>query len=76
MLTTNSRVDKLAAARVYFDARNMLETPAVPATAQDSSTSREDDEDEDAVEGSVDAEVVLAKSPSEFIICISRMGST
>ncbi|KAI0761221.1 hypothetical protein BC629DRAFT_1443541 [Irpex lacteus] len=63
MLTTNSRVDKLAAARVYFDARNMLETPAVPATAQDSSTSREDDEDEDAVEGSVDAEVVLAKSP-------------
>lgn len=68
MLTTNSRVDKLAAARVDFDARNMLDTPAVPATAQDPSTSREDDEEEDAVEGSVDAEVVLAKSPSEFII--------
>jgi hypothetical protein len=75
MLLTNQRLDKLAAARVDFQAWGMLDGPLfgaglgeeaavqVPAA---SCTALEDDHDDDeggAVDGDVLAEVLLAKKP-------------
>ncbi len=91
MLVTNSRVDKLAAARVLFDTHGLLDQPVVPTPDHRDSQSAEQpaltrghapentglgfgapperideddaDADSDAVEGDVEAEVVLAKTP-------------
>lgn len=66
MLTTNSRIDKLVAARVDFEARGLLDTPVTQAVnlhVQDM-PDVQDDEDE-VVEGAVEAEVVLARTPGE-----------
>ncbi len=89
MLVTNSRVDKLAAARVVFDTYGMLDTPAVPVKESESTLTQvrgksarddseldrvaeplaaededgDDSDDGDAVDGFVEAEVVLAKTP-------------
>jgi len=69
MLVTNQRLDKLAAARVDFQARGMLDRqfgpldppPDPPANnLQD-----EDDDDGGAVDGDIDSEVILAQIPSE-----------
>lgn len=88
MLTTNSRIDKLTAARVDFDTRGMLDTPAVPGIdpshapmqPQSETTAEGDDadrEEDGAVEGNLEAEVVLAKSPCTsilfFIACTKFM---
>lgn len=73
MLTTNSRIDKLAAARIDFGTRGMLDIPAVPLPSGGDSQPRRgdaainDDDDDSVVEGGIEAEVVLAKSPRKFI---------
>lgn len=75
MLITNTRVDKLTAARADFGTRCMLDNPAVPQssaspqTSQGASANDEDNEDnESVVEDTIEAEVVLAKSPSMYTL--------
>lgn len=71
MLLTNQRLDKLAAARVDFQARGMLagvlsmpvEAAAVP-TALPIMVDDKDDDEGEAIDGEVLAEVLLAKKPS------------
>jgi hypothetical protein len=67
MLVTNQRLDKLAAARVDFQARGMLKTPllgeenvlqAVPPTHL-----HDDDNDEGAVDDDILGEVILSQKP-------------
>ena len=70
MLITNQRLDKLAAARVDFQARGMLDrrfglhdlaqNPPMAANAD-----AEEDDDGVAVDGDIDSEVILAQIPSE-----------
>ena len=70
MLVTNQRLDKLAAARVDFQARGMLDRqfgppelppdPPPPNNLQDV-----EDDDGGAVDGDIDSEVILAQKPSE-----------
>ena len=71
MLITNQRLDKLAAARVDFQARGMLggqqfglEPPPPDPPLHDAGDG--DDDDGGAVDGDVDNEVVLAQCPSEY----------
>ncbi len=71
MLVTNSRIDKLAALQVHLDTRGLLGVSApADATAADSIDQRvkegiqeEGDDDGEAVDGNIDAEVVLSKTP-------------
>jgi hypothetical protein len=69
MPVTNQRLDKLAAARVDFQARGMLDRrfgpPDLPPP--DPANNPEDDEDDDGggVDGDIDSEVILAQCPSE-----------
>ena len=69
MLLTNQRLDKLAAARVNFQARGMLTSSIFarpdPQPLLASSTQPIDDEDDDGggVDGNVLGEVILAKKP-------------
>jgi hypothetical protein len=56
MLTTNQRVDKLAAARVHYNARDMLSRSILPdryfsATPQPDAEADDDDGDAGAVDG-------------------------
>jgi len=72
MLITKQRLDKLAAARVDFQARGMLggqrfgllEPPPLEPPLHDIGDG--DDDDGGAVDGDVDSEVVLAQCPSEY----------
>lgn len=76
MLITNQRLDKLAAARVDFQARGMLNRRiGPPDLPPEPAANLQDDEDDDggAVDGDIDSEVILAQIPSELsrIIFIS-----
>ncbi len=61
------------AARIAFDTHGMLDTPAVPGPdpshvppmqpRSEDTTPGEDPDEDGAVEGNLEAEVVLAKSP-------------
>ena len=68
MLVTNQRLDKLAAARVDFQARGMLDQrfrpPDLPPDPPANNLQDEDD-DGGAVDGDIDSEVILAQIPSE-----------
>ncbi|EIW77640.1 hypothetical protein CONPUDRAFT_61577 [Coniophora puteana RWD-64-598 SS2] len=65
MLITNQRLDKLAAARVDFAARGMLQDAAI-STALNRSLTRRNVEDEEgsAIDGRIEARVRLASSPA------------
>lgn len=71
MLTTNQRLDKLAASRVDFQARGMLQgsmfngnlVPPEPPPLQEVD---DDDDDGGAVEGDVLGEVKLARKACTF----------
>lgn len=111
MLTTNSRMDKLAAIRVHFDTHSMLDVPTnsvvgalagQPCPGDLNSRSRtslgsqtqaaalaerdiddggdEDPDDGEAVEGSIEAEVLLSKSPGACLpvtsLCVCTPVST
>jgi len=70
MLLTNQRLDKLAAVRVEFQAREMLNAPLIPSDegpleATHASVLREEDDD-GGVDGEVLAEVTLARKPSKL----------
>jgi hypothetical protein len=72
MLVTNQRLDKLAAARVDFQARGMLNRQfgppdllPEPAVNNIQDEAREDD-DGGAMDGDIDSEVILAQIPSEL----------
>ena len=80
MLLTNQRLDKLAATRVDFEARGMLNNSlftvdntgiVIPTTIP---SVVDDDDDGEAVDGEVLAEVLLAKKPSmvflQFHCCL------
>ena len=74
MLVTNQRLDKLAAARVDFQARGMLnqqfgppEIPPAPPAPPANNLQDEEDDDGGAVDGDIDSEVILAQKPSESI---------
>ncbi|KDR77955.1 hypothetical protein GALMADRAFT_94455 [Galerina marginata CBS 339.88] len=66
MLVTNQRLDKLAAARVDFRARGMLDTPLfgeVDVNAPGPPMPPDDDDDGDAVDGDILGEVILSQRP-------------
>ena len=69
MLLTNQHLDKLAAARVDFQARSMLDwqlrPPDLPLDLPANNLSDEEDDDGGAVDGDIDSEVILAQIPSE-----------
>jgi hypothetical protein len=71
MLVTNQRLDKLAAARVDFQARGMLDQqfqvglPDLPPDQPANNLQDEEDDDGGAVDGNIDSEVILAQIPSE-----------
>jgi len=69
MLVTNQRLDKLAAARVDFQARGMLDRRFGPLDPPPDppANNLQDEEDDDggAVDGDIDSEVILAQIPSE-----------
>jgi hypothetical protein len=70
MLVTNQRLDKLAAARVDFQACGMLDRrfgPLDPPLPDPLANNLQDEEDDDggAVDGDIDSEVILAQIPSE-----------
>jgi hypothetical protein len=70
MLVTNQHLDKLAAARVDFQARGMLDRrfgPLDPPLPDLPANNLQDEEDDDggAVDGDIDSEVILAQIPSE-----------
>ena len=71
MLVMNQRLDKLAAARVDFQARGMLDRqfglPEIPPDPPDPANNLQDEEDDDggAIDGDIDSEVILAQKPSE-----------
>jgi hypothetical protein len=62
------RLDKLAAARVDFQARGMLNQHFGPPGPPLPANNLQDEEDDDggAVDGDIDSEVILAQHPSEF----------
>ncbi|KAF8815369.1 hypothetical protein BYT27DRAFT_7249257 [Phlegmacium glaucopus] len=72
MLVTNQHLDKLAAARVNFEACGMLHRqpgpPELPPP-DPPANNPEDDEDDDgsAVDGDIDSEVILAQCPIEAL---------
>ncbi|KIK05406.1 hypothetical protein K443DRAFT_641183 [Laccaria amethystina LaAM-08-1] len=65
MLVTNQRLDKLAAARVDFQARGMLDQRFGPPDFPPAANNVQDEEDDDggAVDGDIDSEVILAQIP-------------
>jgi hypothetical protein len=69
MLVTNQRLDKLAAARVNFQARGMLDqrfgAHDIPLDPLANNPQDEEDDDGGAVDGDIDSEVILAQIPSE-----------
>jgi hypothetical protein len=70
MLMTNQRLDKLAAARVDFQARGMLKTPLfgeanVPQAGLQTHLG-DDDDDEGAVDDDILGEVILSQKPRKF----------
>ena len=69
MLVTNQRLDKLAAARVDFQARGMLDRqlgpPELPPDPPPNNLQDVEDDDGGAVDGDIDSEVILAQKPSE-----------
>jgi hypothetical protein len=69
MLVTNQRLDKLAAVRVDFQARGMLDwrfgPPTLPLQPPTNIHQEEDDDDGGAVDGDIDSEVILAQTPSK-----------
>ena len=74
MLVTNQRLDKLAAARVNFQARAMLNASIfsghdLPGTQLLPTTRPEVDEDDDggSVDGNILGEVTLARKPCTFL---------
>jgi hypothetical protein len=77
MLVTNQRLDKLAAARVDFQARGMLDQqfgppdlppdPPNPPNPPANNLQDEDDDDGGAIDGDIDSEVILAQKPSETL---------
>jgi hypothetical protein len=72
MLVTNQRLDKLAAARVDFQARRMLKTPLfgeanVPQAGQPSHLD-DDDDDEGAVDDDILGEVILSQKPRKSFL--------
>jgi hypothetical protein len=71
MLITNQRLDKLAAARVDFKARGMLDRrfgpPELPPDVPVNNLQDEEDDDGGAVDGDIDSEVILAQIPSETL---------
>ena len=84
MLVTNQRLDKLAAARVNFQTRGMLNSsifyqpdPQPPLAIQPPDDANNDDDDEGAVDGNVLGEVTLARKPrTSFIHFFTGMSST
>ena len=71
MLVTNQRLDKLAAARVDFQARGMLKSPLfgevnVPQTGPP--THLDDDDDEGAVDDDILGEVILSQKPRKSLL--------
>lgn len=70
MLLTNQRLDKLAAARLVYSQKGMLDGPLVPTgRGEDITTLQEKDAEDDsrAVEGEkTDYDVQLARKPGEF----------
>ena len=73
MLVTNQRLDKLAAARLDFQARGMLDQqfgppdpPPDPPDPPANNLQDEEDDDGGAVDGDIDSEVILAQTPSEL----------
>jgi len=69
MLVTNQRLDKLAAARVDFQAPGMLDRrfgpPDLPPDPPANNLQDEEEDDGGAVDGDIDSEVILAQIPSE-----------
>ena len=69
MLVTNQRLDKLAAARVDFQACGMLDwqfgPPELPPDPPPNNLQDVEDDDGGAVDGDIDSEVILAQKPSE-----------
>ena len=73
MLVTNQRLDKLAVARVNFQAHGMLSAllfsnrlePAPPPLSEDN-----DNNDGGAIDGKILGEVILAKRASSFFIFV------
>ena len=69
MLLTNQRLDKLAAARVDFQAHHMLDwrlgPPDLLPDLLANNLPDEEDDDGGAVDGDIDSEVILAQIPSE-----------
>jgi hypothetical protein len=69
MLVTNQRLDKLAAARVDFQARGILNQqerpPDLPPDPLVNDLQDEEDDDGGAVDGDIDSEVILAQIPSD-----------
>ena len=84
MLVTNQRLDKLAAARVNFQSRGMLNASIFyqpdfqpPLAAQPPDDANNDDDDGGAVDGNVLGEVTLARKPrTSFIHFFTGMSST
>ena len=65
MLITNQCLDKLAAARVEFQAHGMLGPLDPPPDLPANNLQDEEDDDGGAVDGDIDSEVILAQKPSE-----------
>ena len=70
MLVTNQRLDKLAAARVDFQARGMLKTPLVGQVNVPQAgppAHLDDDDDEGAVDDDILGEVILSQKPRKSL---------
>ena len=70
MLVTNQRLDKLAAARVDYQARGMLKTSLfreVNIPHAGPPTNLDDDDDEGAVDGDILGEVILLQKPRKSL---------
>ena len=69
MLVTNQCLNKLAAARVRFQAWGILNwrerPPDLPPNPPANDLQDEEDDDEGAVDGDIDSGVILAQIPSE-----------
>ena len=69
MLVMNQHLDKLAAARVDFQARGILnwqeQPPDLPPDPPANDLQDEEEDDGGAVDGDIDSEVILAQIPSE-----------
>ena len=69
MLVTNQHLDKLATARVDFQAQGILNwqerPPDLPPNPPANDLQDEEDDDGGVVDGNIDSEVILAQIPSE-----------